>query len=928
MAGPLTDLLKKDGTGDKTPLELPQKALDSFNKLKKALCSAPILAFPDFESDEPFVVDSDWSATNNAVGAVLSQVQGHGKDRRERVLAYMGKKLSKSQAAYGSTKGELAGIIIAIRHWSYFLKHRPFVLRTDHHGLKWIHSLEAPVGMIQRWLQTLANYQFRVIHRAGRKHGNSDALSRAPHLADSSGTDVSAGETIAYLREDERAVESQREGAGWTPSWVKEYQQADPVMRKLVGFILRKEKPTREDRLLCSAEGRVYYDQFDKLEVDSQGLLRLRVRDQHGVDPDRVKGVVLLPRDIQLKAVEKVHEDSGHPGRDELLRRCQRAFYFHQMLRTVVKCLQLCRRCQIKTGRPQPQKHSLYSHVDGMPMDQLSTDTVGPLPVSTKGNRYLLTFRCTFTRWIEAFPVKRANAAEVVKVLLREIVPRFGLPSRLHSDRGTPYVSDLLHDVAQTLGIQLTTTPSYSPKSNVTERAHRDIGNCIKAVVGEDVSRWEEALPQVLHALRTARCRTTGFAPFQLLFGADPSLPLEHVFGHPDPSPSAYRSYHDYVDALRCRIERAHAWARENISATVARRRRDYYKDKVLWEPGTKVWLFTPRLRPGQSKKFATYWTGPWTVVERVNNVMYRIRPDPSWMRKKEEVVAVDRLKRCYENEGDPHQQHPPDEQADLSMAGDEFAEFIDEPDEQEPGGGGGGGGGGVLGAPDVQPPPPQPPPDGPPPQPPPPEAPPAPPPPRRPRETPPYPPTSPHGPTTPPTPAAAKRRPPAATPAGMRMPFMTSTPVPLGDRGQRAERRAQARAEDERREQVQRQVFPEEASSGPRVSPRRHTSASSASSTSSTRGSSLGASRAPVGAARAEGGGWFGGWAQGISNTMREYQNLLAERQATREREAAQAMARANRAARRAALATAPPLQDLLEAIGEEAEDSQDETL
>jgi hypothetical protein len=59
--------------------------------------------------------------------------------------------------------------------------------------------MEAPTGMIQRWLDMLANHQFVVKHRAGIKHGNADALSRAPHLTHLGNTDVSKGENIASL---------------------------------------------------------------------------------------------------------------------------------------------------------------------------------------------------------------------------------------------------------------------------------------------------------------------------------------------------------------------------------------------------------------------------------------------------------------------------------------------------------------------------------------------------------------------------------------------------------------------------------------------------------------------------------------------------------------------------------------------------------
>jgi hypothetical protein len=155
--------------------------------LKDALTALPILAYPDFKSSEPFILDSYWSLDNNAVGACLSQRQSG----QERVICYGAKKLSKLQANYPSTKGELAAIIIFIQKWRYFLRHRPFCLRLDNSALQWIHSMEAPTGMIKRWLNILANHQFVVEHRAGIKKKSrtppailvDQAVHRAHHEA-------------------------------------------------------------------------------------------------------------------------------------------------------------------------------------------------------------------------------------------------------------------------------------------------------------------------------------------------------------------------------------------------------------------------------------------------------------------------------------------------------------------------------------------------------------------------------------------------------------------------------------------------------------------------------------------------------------------------------------------------------------------------
>ena len=358
------------------------------------------------------------------------------------------------------------------------------------------------------------------------------------------------------------------------------------------------------------------------------------------------------------------------------VQRAQRFVYFPGMLKEAESVVKRCHQCQVKVGNAKPQRHTLFPHVEGYPFQKLSLDFVGPLPTSTRGNNYLLTVKDTFTRWLEAFPIRSANAAIVVRRLETEIFPRYGLCDQIHSDRGSQFTSDMLGEVASILGIRASFTPAYNPKSNPVERAHRDLESAITALVEGKQNKWEEVLPQALFAMRTAVCRSTGFAPYRILFGRDASSTLDLIFSDPNLEKKDHDSYESYAKALHYRITSAHAWARKNISGAIDRQRRAYHQDKKSFQAGDMVWLFTPRLRPGQSKKFATYWTGPWLVGRRINDLLYEIRPDPTWKRKSNEVVSIDRLKIYYPEEASKSSP-PPGDDADLSMQGDEYAEHV-----------------------------------------------------------------------------------------------------------------------------------------------------------------------------------------------------------------------------------------------------------
>jgi hypothetical protein len=142
---------------------------------------------------------------------------------------------------------------------------------------------------------------------------------------------------------------------------------------------------------------------------------------------------------------------------------------------------------------------------------------------------------------------------------------------------------------------------------------------------------------------------------------------------------------YEYTTNLRSRMAKAHAYIHRNMRSAVDRQRQAYYKDRHTYQSTQPVWLWTPRLRPGQSRKFALYWTGPWQIIRQLNELMYEITPHHSWARQGSKAVSIDHLKTFHAMYVDALEYHcPPDPKANLKMLGDEFAEFIDTDLEEE----------------------------------------------------------------------------------------------------------------------------------------------------------------------------------------------------------------------------------------------------
>ncbi|GBN31768.1 Retrovirus-related Pol polyprotein from transposon 297 [Araneus ventricosus] len=107
----------------------------SFNSLKQALITSPVLTYP--RTGNEFILDTD--ASNEGIGAALSQKIGN----EDCVIAYFSKSLGKPERNYCVTRKELLAIVKSIEHFHHYLYGRKFLLRTDHASLRWLLNLKA-----------------------------------------------------------------------------------------------------------------------------------------------------------------------------------------------------------------------------------------------------------------------------------------------------------------------------------------------------------------------------------------------------------------------------------------------------------------------------------------------------------------------------------------------------------------------------------------------------------------------------------------------------------------------------------------------------------------------------------------------------------------------------------------------------------------
>jgi hypothetical protein len=183
IAKPLNELMKgiKYEKGIKKKIQNKKISIEekwgekqerSFQELKEKLCTAPVLAYPNFEKE--FILYTD--ASGFALGAVLAQI---GTDEKEHVIYYASKSLTDTERNYSTTELECYAVVWAVEKFHYYLDGKKFKVVTDHYGLKWLKE-NTLRGKRARWILRLQPYMndMEIIYKEGRKHKNADALSR------------------------------------------------------------------------------------------------------------------------------------------------------------------------------------------------------------------------------------------------------------------------------------------------------------------------------------------------------------------------------------------------------------------------------------------------------------------------------------------------------------------------------------------------------------------------------------------------------------------------------------------------------------------------------------------------------------------------------------------------------------------------------
>ena len=280
-----------------------------------------------------------------------------------------------------------------------------------------------------------------------------------------------------------------------------------------------------------------------------------------------------MPRDAVPLIMEFLHNKMGHPGRDRTTSLIAERFYWPRMRNDIQSWIEDCDRCT-KFKTPTNQRAELVSIRTSFPLELVCMDYLTIEPCKG-GVQNILVMTDHFTKFAVAVPTRNQTAKTTADVFFNHFVMPYGLPMKIHSDQGANFMSKLLQELCCLTGISKSRTTPYHPMGNgITERFNRTLIGMLGTLQPDQKANWKNHIGPLVHAYNSTKHETTGFSPFYLMFGREPNLPIDLVFGLNQGQKSTSTS--KYIEDLRQRLENAYEIANTAIKNNQGRQKFNY----------------------------------------------------------------------------------------------------------------------------------------------------------------------------------------------------------------------------------------------------------------------------------------------------------------------------------------------------------------
>ena len=638
IAEPLNHLLRK-GVRFKWTEECNQ----AVSKFKEKITQEITLKHPNFS--ETFRITTD--ASHQKIGAVLSQKINDV----DRPIAFYSRSLTEAETRYSTFELEALAIKSALQKWRYFVLGYKIEVYSD--CLPAIHILRSKnsTGRIAKYIPIVQEYDITYHYLPGTNNKVSDYLSRQSEEEDSEQEEDVHEEIQEKEKQENQHLHIAAIRQNFQP-WTLEELRREQLEDSRLSTIYRNLKDETASPFLLDN----YYLYHDV-------LYQVNLKDRAGI------GKLCVPKSLIAKAIELVHVNQAcHDGIKRCIQRASTIFTWPGLTKDIKDFIDSCKLC--KTLKPSHIPKVLlraYPEVTA-PFQRVCMDLIGPLPRTKNNKTFILVMVDVFTHYTELCPLANKSASAVAKAIVGQLINRHGCVETILTDQGKEFQNAILTEICKNLKINKLNISAYHPSANgLVERMNLQVGNALRAITEGYPQDWDQFLTHVQMALNTAIHGSVGDSPHFLLYGRDPKIAMNLLFGLPNQPEDI-----EQVEDKLIRMKVAYHVVRQTLKEAFQNYSKRYNQNKKDRSLAIGDLVFRRGKLPiGPNRKFKQRFVGPYRIINKgTNGVTYTLKNIST---HKKYRVHVDNIRLAHQHKGNYHP-YPiidNDEDDDLQEAND-----------------------------------------------------------------------------------------------------------------------------------------------------------------------------------------------------------------------------------------------------------------
>lgn len=464
LSCPLYEISKKH----KIEKHWDERMEQSFENLKKAMTSTPVLKTPDW--NRKFIIQAD--ASDLGTGAVLSQLDD---ENNEYVIEYYSYKFNKCEKKYSPTEKEMLAVLKAVRHFKYYIDCSEIEIYSDHYALQYLLNMKVLSGRLTRWILELQPFVNKIIHRAGKQMVVPDALSRlrtnaADEIQNTSGTD--------------------------------DYEWFDDFVQELTENA----------------------DNYPQYHVEDGRIFKKVPWQRNLLDDDRRE----FPHpSLWKELIKNSHETTAHAGIKGTQYELKKWYWWPNMIYDIKNHIKACGKCaSVKNPNYLTRAPLGKFRVPNDTMKSLSIDIKGSLPIAGAHKyKYIITVMDLLSRYGWARKIPNVTSKKIVDFLKDIFQEQNTKPKEIYHDNGSVFISKEMQEFLSMNNIKSKPTAVYHPQANTVERMNKSLTEAIRLEMCDDPfrqNRWASRLQEIMNKLNNRMNVVTQFTPYEVHYGYRP----------------------------------------------------------------------------------------------------------------------------------------------------------------------------------------------------------------------------------------------------------------------------------------------------------------------------------------------------------------------------------------------------------------------